>query len=347
MNRKKFFLGNNTIDIIHNSGAITEKMTAEIKLNGNALVEVAAQYNEGFTFFDMQTLLPEYVYPYPDFESFVQSNVDAISMLSLDYSQESGYTGYEEFLLLLNAGRSQAKSHGMDYSLRDPIPFLTNQPNFKTSTKFTPQWYFLPLNFHTETPRELHLIATALNEAGTITTVVLHTINVVNTNIVLGIDVSPYRVLDLLPNDTVAYYFQVYDENNDVVSEARYIRIIADNEEDFTMVYRNSFGVWDTYTFQGSQSRMISNEQSTISNRTQIVVEENTYQRAIKLKVSGIDVRWLTYFQELILSKEIYLLENGKHLLHAGANNLTYLDSSKYTENMELDFYFSAKDNSY
>ncbi len=349
MDRIELLLGRDIIDISHTGGDSAKVLQAEVQLAGTKLADVFSYHHseKGFVFYDVQDLLPEFQYPLPEFTGYVQSNVDAIRKLDLIISQEGGYSITQSSYILMQAGRSKYLRKGTEYSLRNPIPFLTNQPNFKKCTPFSMEWLFLPMNFGEEKPSQLNLKATAVNAAGELTTVVLHTVPAIANFTILGIDVSPYRVSPNLPSDTLGYYIQVFDESDDVVSESKYYHLIPDHEEDFTVVFRNSLGTWDTLTLQGNQRRSMAIERTLLSGRLNTSVAEANPKRAIQLRASGLDVRWQIYLQELVLSKEVNLIENGYHQLLPTDDQLDYLDSANYTENMEFNFEFAAKDRSY
>lgn len=348
MNRTKLYLGNDIFSIGHAGGNSSEVMMAKIKLAGVELADLYAYYqNNNFTFHDLQDLLPEFEYPVPEFIGYFKSNVDAIRKLDLNLTQDSGYIHNLSYYVLMNAGRSEMIKIGLDYSLRTPIPFLTNQPNFKKTTETSIEWLFLPLSFSAGTPGELHLKATAMDEEGNPTTVVLHSQLAVTNHSVLGVDASPYRVMPDLPAGTIAYYVQIFDENDEPVSESRYYRIVPDYEEDFTIAFRNSLGVWDTITLQGNQTRSIKQSSGILSSPERVKKYDSDHYRRITLRCSDLDVRWQQYLQELVISKEVLLLENGYHSLISESDDLTYLDTSKYTENMEFNFRFTANDRSY
>ncbi|MCR9064456.1 MAG: hypothetical protein NXI00_10855 [Cytophagales bacterium] len=348
MNRVNLILGNEITDLSHSGGDLTKVMNAEITLGAEKLADVYAYaLNGAFEFTDIQELLPEFGYPLPSFTGYVQSNVDALKRLDINFTQDGGYSSFKSYYVLLEAGRSAYRRKGTAYGLRQPIPFLTNQPNFKKSTAFSMEWLFLPLNFGEEKPSQLNLKATAVNAAGELTTVVLHTVPTIANFTILGIDVSPYRVSPNLPSDTVGYYIQVFDESDDVVSESKYYHLIPDHEEDFTVVFRNSLGTWDTMTLQGNQARSISPSSGTIDTKAALKKYDSSYTRTVKIRASGLDVRWQIYLQELMLSKEVHLVENGYHQLIPIDEDMTYLESGQYTENMEFSFRFAANDKSY
>jgi hypothetical protein len=212
----------------------------------------------------------------------------------------------------------------------------------KRTTLFTPEWYFFPVNYSIDMPATMYLkVIATLQDLTTISTT-LHEFTPIN-NSVIALNMSPQAILPLLPNSTKAYSFQVVTTLDETVTESRQIHLQDDNEEDLTLVYRSSFGYWDTITLASNQVRQLKNNPSTLQTRNTITKNQNDAYRRITAYIHSQDVRTLDYLQELLLSPEIYLLEQGYHQVICETNDLDYIDTRKHTEQLTLDFRFTEQ----
>jgi hypothetical protein len=349
MTRKPFFFGKNRIHIKSESDIFSnsELLSAEVFLNNASIANLVSEPNpKGHIFYDVDLLLPATEKPLPDFSK--KNSVDIETLLPFDFVfTQPSKTITQKYCVLLDGGYSSQVSRA-DYSRKNPTPFLTNQPLAKHSTYNSQEYYYLPINIDTpDTELELYLKITLEMPDGTLSAFNYIKIDRVVNMAVYGFNLSPYQVLSEQEIMPAGFFFQILDQNNNAFSERRYLKIQPATDEDLNLVFKNSFGYWDSLTVQGTQSRKIINSRDSINANGTILNSDSDFHRKIFVNIAELDMRLKHYMQELIISNKIFMLEGDFVELKLETNEFEYLNSAELVENATLEFRIATQEKVY
>lgn len=348
MTRKPFFFGKNKIDIKSESSIFDTNVAlqADVLLNNASIAKLVAEAGLGHKFYDVDLLLPDPEKPLPDFSRKMSVDIDTLKTFDFTFTQPNK-TITQKYCVLLSSGYS-SNVYRSDLSLKTPTPFLTNQPIAKHTGANSNEYFFLPINIDNPSPSlNLYLKITMEMADGSLVSFNYLKIEKVINMSVYGFNLSPYQILADQTIQPVGYYFQILDHENNAFSERRYLKIEPSRDEDFNIVLKNSYGFWDCLTIPGTQSRKIKNNRDSILADNKMISGPADFHRAIYLNLAELDTRLKNYFQEIIISDKIFMLEGDFIEIKIETQDFEYLNTADIVESATLEFRFANQEKVY
>ena len=223
-------------------------------------------------------------------------------------------------------------------------PFLSYAPKIKLIKPSSVQYLYYLKNLIT-VPEIIKIMAKIKLMDGSEVTKIVNTLGDLNANDIIASTVSLKDVIDgtnLVDEDVLYYEIFLSTGEDEIITEARKFVIDRSFEEDnICILYRNQFGVFETFDFDGQAGILKDYTFSSFQTELETIDFETTVVEKITVKTSSLEKGWIRFLSEdLMQSNEIYWLHpDGRRIRLSKINKpLKVKDEKETTEKLEIEF---------
>lgn len=303
MTRYDILMGRNDLNVSFAGLGGTAQLKCDVMLGDTKLDTLLSEHDgKGYTLYDLQELMPSLMIELPVFTNGYAIYENFVQLLALKYYNDNQTQTVTKKIIPQAGVRGFSWVNGFGR-------FLTIQPTEQKTNFRSTEWLWYLLNYDEPVNNlKLKIEVTTLGKQLILTEVILPGYL---QGKLIGLDVSAELVAELVKADVEKPYMESYrvwlEQDGERLSEYRTYYLVPVRAYQVELLVLNSFGVWDSVTLMATQKNSKDFDLQYAENGRSMKLTDAHWFSRYAFGISDLEQCWLTYLQELIISRKVYL----------------------------------------